>query len=176
LRAAFFAAAAVLVATTTTAFAWEHVVKKDDFDGSSFEAIFQASSDGKAGLIIYAWKDGSIDHEQLSITWDPGASYICNTDIEGWEFVEWNIVDGSNNPISREFLTHWETSTDQKKLFIRKQRGKSGKFESRELFDAMMAGTEARFRFSDDCGNQYTSAFSLSDFKEAVAKINAPEG
>lgn len=171
-----FAAAACLVAlSSSTAFAWERVVQKDDFDGSSFEAIFSRAEEGVGMLAIYAARNGHIDNESMSITWTPGASYICNTSPNDWEYVEWMIVDASGNAISREYLTNWEVSMDRKSLFIRNERFReTGKYESRQLVDAMLEGTDARFRFTDDCGEKSTSVFSLSDFRKAVDEINAP--
>ncbi|TIR29947.1 MAG: hypothetical protein E5X35_24540 [Mesorhizobium sp.] len=176
LKALKFAATAVVVALSSlTAFAWERVVQKDNFDGSSFEAMYSRAEDGVGTLAIYAAGNGHINNESISITWTPGASYICNTSPNDWQFVEWMIVDGSGNTISREYLTNWELSTDRKSLFIRSERSrKTGKFESREVVDAMLAGTEARFRFTDDCGEKLTSVFPLSDFRKAANEINAP--
>lgn len=153
--------------------AWEYVVQEDDFDGSKREFIFSRATDGFGTLVIFAGRGGHINNPAVSIQWTPGVPYICNSSPRDTEFVEWLIVGRSDEHVSREFLTTWGLSLDRKTVFVGDERSReTGKYESRELIDAMLLGEEARFRFTDDCGEKLVGIFPLAGFQEAVDQLN----
>lgn len=153
---------------------WDYKVQTDAFDGSRQEFAYIFAPNLKSALVVHGNFQGTINPESYLIEWHPETSYLCA--IDDIVYLSWLVVDVLGATLHNEHSSAWRPSSNRKVLSVNKSGTTllDSKYNDSQALFAWMweeKSVEIRLRYTDKCGEQYTSVFPLDGFQEAIKRI-----